>query len=135
MVKTNTSFELSRRFALHDGQNFSRRFSLQPHKFKSAASSCNPKSPLTTLMKNTLSELQNEWKSEFNPQNDNTTSNGLEKISTMVTSGDDFTENVMVPQGDWDDLFDKAVVALNTAFVEEDLPIFDLTEMQEEEDT
>ena len=61
--------------------------------------------------------LQNEWNSEFNIIPESKSCKDNEEKSTNFTSDEVFTENVVVPQGDREDLFDKAVVALNANYV------------------
>ena len=142
MVKTSQPFELSQRFALQDTDRFKRRFALRVKKLKPAALS------RTTSLTNTLSILQNEWQMEFLkdsgssphpvgydhvdckkaltdivPLTETNSNAHFEMLSTNTSCTYDFIENVSVPQDYWDDLFDKALVVLNTAdvCVDEDL--------------
>ena len=115
MVKGNAS-----PFPTHN----SRRFALKHNNFKAKVSIHAPpaNSQQQDVLMNTISLLQDEWAVEF--RND-LTGTLQSQISTEYSpfrdaSFMDIPSNALVPQSFWDDLFDKALTALNTAPMEED---------------
>ncbi len=126
MVKTtsNSSFE-HQQFALHIDQ-FSRRFVVRAHKRKPAILSCVvPKSSSTCHLTSPSRPFQ--CIQDSTPNLDPTEQNEGTKIQESSKDEmafenilEDPTPIVLVPQGFWDDLFEKALETLNTVPIEED---------------
>jgi hypothetical protein len=118
MVKTTSSppFE-HQRFALHIGQ-FSRRFVVRPRKSRPAILCCgSPKSSSSyhfTIQDWTADLDLSEQNVDMKCQDSSKDKMAIENILV------DPTPIVHVPQDIWDELFDKALLALNTVPVDED---------------
>ena len=130
MVKSHRQFELSQRFALQDLNIFKRRFVLKPHTCKESKVGylLQQRKPSSAAhLTQIISVLRNEWTAEFDgfttatepsldhDGEDSTVS--YVKLEKSIESPLD----AAVPQEYWDDLFDKALGALNTINLDEDV--------------
>jgi hypothetical protein len=128
MVKTTSipSFE-HQRFALHVDQ-FRRRFVVHKCMPRPAILSCgSPKSSTCNLNGLPLLPIQ-DWATDFDTlernQDRECQDSSKDKMSTENILEDPMPmDPTHVPQGFWDDLFDKALLALNSVPIDEDAKI------------